>query len=261
MSEETGADATLDNDSPAAPAAINSVDDIPQAIRDKLEAGHKRGLQREIQQLKAQLQGHSQLKEQVTTLTEQLRGRVDISEDSDLEDISTQLSETLSSLQTEKEKAEAAATKQAQRLTDAEKRAEQFLSQYRNEVVSNAVLSNLGDKAVSPQAAETIRSELARFADFSQESLAFKMEVTDENGHTAEELVDAAKAVELIENGGRFGFCFKSQANSGTGGDLNSQGMANNRQAMLEILKDGKKLAEVRKTDPELYEKIATLGR
>ena len=211
---------------PAAPAtpapaqAITSIDQIPQALRNQLESQHRKGLQERLQQAEAKAAGLDGLRQQSQTLLEQLSERgVQFEEGSDFGDVALQLTGTLDSLKTEKEKLDAANKTQGEALSAAQKQAETFKSQYENTLINHASMRELAGKVVEGKAGELVAAELSKLAKVGEDgTVGYEMDITDENGHTAKQLVDAATAVGQLEaNVKDWGFAFKSTVNAGSG--------------------------------------------
>lgn len=203
-------------------SAITSIDQIPQHLRNQLEANHKRGLQSELQAARQQIESLNALKSQTGQLYEMLGDKIQIEEGSDLGDVASQIGGTLESLKTEKEKMEAANAKQGQLLEAAQKEAAQNLQNYHNTLITNDLYSQLGnDRTVSAKATELIAKELSQLAEVGDGGeVGFKMPVTDENGHTAEQVISAKEAVTLLESQKEWAAFFKATVNSGAGGEV-----------------------------------------
>lgn len=239
---------------PTTPPAISSIDQIPQNLRNQLEANHKRGLQSELAAARQQLEQLNQLKDQTAHLYEMLGDKVQFEEGSDLDDVASKIGGTLESLKSEKEKMEAANKKQAELLTAAQKEAEQNRNLYHDTLVMNDLFSQLGgDRAVSPKAAELIAKELKQFAIVEEGKVGFKMSVTDENDHTAEQVVSAKDAVDLLESQSDWAAFFSATVNSGTGGE-NLDGLKRNKDGSVnlnDLTSDPVRYLELMKTNPE----------
>jgi hypothetical protein len=262
MSDQTpeGGTQTIETPAPASPTppTISSIDQIPQALRNQLEANHKRGLQSELQAARQQLEQMNVLKEQTASLYELLGDKVTLEEGSDLGDVALQLGGTLESLKSEKEKMEAANKKQAELLTAAQKEAADFRNQYHNTLIKNDLYSQLGgDRAVSPKAAELIAKELASVAKVADDgSVGFTMPVTDENGHTAEQVISAKDAVTLLESQKEWAAFFKSTVNSGAGGEVvdNVKRQGDGSVDLEALTKDPAKYLEIMQKNPGLIQ-------
>jgi len=207
---------------PATPAPITSIDQIPQNLRNQLESQHRKGLQQRLADAEAKAASAGELRNQTQQFMEQLSGTMEFEEGSDLGDVALQLSGTLDSMKTEKEKLDAANTKQAEQLAEALKAADGYKSQYENTLINNATMNELAGKVVPGKAGELVAQELSKVAKVGEDgAVGFEIDVTDENGHTAKQVVSAEQAVKSLEaNVSDWGFAFKSTVNSGTGGDV-----------------------------------------
>lgn len=264
MSDQTPNDGTQTPQTPAAPAApaapqtITSIDQIPQALRNQLEASHKRGLQSDIAKLQAENQQLHGLKDQTAQLFDLLGDKVQFEEGSDLGDVANQIGGTLDSLQTEKQKMEAANKKQAELLTAAQKEAADFQNRYHDTLIMNDLYSQLGgDRAVSPKAAELIAKELKSIAAVNDSGeVGFKMPVTDENGHTAEQVISAKDAVATLESQKEWAAFFKSTVNSGAGGEVvdNVKRSGDGTVDLAALAADPQKYFEIMEKNPQLIQ-------
>jgi hypothetical protein len=261
MSDQTGSESTpnLTPETPQTPAAapsISSIDQIPQNLRNQLEANHKRGLQSELAAARQQLEQLNTLKEQTASLYDLLGDKVQLEEGSDLGDVAFQIGGTLENLKTEKEKMEAANMKQAELLTAAQKEAADYRSQYHNTMIKNDLYAQLGgDRTVSPIAAELIAERFSKVAEVGDDgTVGFKMSVTDENGHTAEQVISASEAVTTLESQKEWAKLFTATVNSGAGGEVvdNVKRGADGKVDLNALINDPQKYLEIMNTNPDL---------
>lgn len=202
---------------------ITSIDQIPQVLRTQIEVGHKKGLQAELTAAKEQLTTLNTLRENVSGFMEMLGGSVQLPEGSDLGDVAAQISGTLSTLQTDKEKAEAATLKQSELLVIAQKQAAENLASLHSTLIYNDLNSEImgNDRATSKMTGKCLADELCKFAKIGDKNaVSYEMEVTDENGHTAKQAIKVDQAVSLLEADVEWKDFFKNTVNSGAGGEV-----------------------------------------
>ncbi len=202
---------------------ITSLEQIPQALRTQIEMGHKKGLQAELVAAKEQLTNLNTLRENVSGFMEMLGSSVQLPEGSDLGDVAAQISGTLSTLQTDKEKAEAATLKQSELLVIAQKQAADNLASLHSTLVFNDLNAEImgNDRATSKMTGKCLADQLSKFAKIGdQNAVTYEMDVTDENGHTAKQAIEVKQAVSILEADVEWKDFFKSTVNSGAGGDV-----------------------------------------
>lgn len=207
---------------PPNPPSLTDVSQIPQDLRNKIEAQHKRGLQQQLQQAQTQLSQLNALKDNVAGFMGLLGERgIELGDDSDLSDVAGQISGTLDSLKTEKEKAEAANRKVGEQLEIANKRADQYERELHDTLVLHQLNKELAGKARSPKAAELIAKELRQYATVGKDkSVTFEMDITDENDHTSKQKVGVKEAVNALIGNDEWSDFFVANVNSGAGGDI-----------------------------------------
>jgi hypothetical protein len=255
MPDEIVIDPVVD---PVTPAPITRIDQIPQGLRDQIESAHRKTLQARTTAAEAKATSLESLRGQTASFMEQLGDRITLEEGSDLGDIGLQLTSTLDSMKTEKEKLDAANTKQGERLSASEKAAAGFKQQYESTLVNFATMAELSGKVVEGKAGELVAQELAKIATVGPDgSITFEMDVTDANGHTAKEQVNAETAVAAFEADVKnWGFAFISSVNGGTGeknevegtklvnGDLDWAAMAKDPTKFFDLMKTNSKAVE-----------------
>ena len=243
---------------------ITTIDQIPQSLRTQIEVGHKKGLQAELVAAKEQLTNLNTLRENVSGFMEMLGSSVTLTEGSDLGDVAAQISGTLSTLQTDKEKAEAATLKQSELLAIAQKEAADNLVSLHKTLIRNNLDGEImgNDIATSKKAGECIRDALEKFAKVGDSNaIVYEMDVTDENDHTAKQQIDVKKAVSLLEADTEWRDFFKSTVNSGAGGSIveNVQRTDNGAPDLtaLAATDEGvRKFMEIMNTNPALLNDI-----
>lgn len=262
------ATAVVDNASAAATREpITSLEQIPQALRTQIEMGHKKGLQAELVAAKEQLTNLNTLRENVSGFMEMLGSSVQLPEGSDLGDVAAQISGTLSTLQTDKEKAEAANLKQGELLVIAQKEAATNLASLHNTLIANELNSEImgNDKATSKMTGKCIADAIAKFAKVGDNNaVTYEMEVEDENGHKAKQAIDVKQAVSIFEKNIEWKDFFKSAVNSGAGGDI-GEGTENVQRtndgtldlgAMAATEEGVRKFMEIMEKTPELLNDV-----
>ena len=243
---------------------ITSIDQIPKALKTQLEIGHKKGLQAELVAAKEQLTTLNTLRENVSGFMEMLGSSVTLTEGSDLGDVAAQISGTLTTLQTDKEKAEAATLKQSELLAIAQKEAANNLTSLHNTLIHNDLNAEImgNEKATSKKAGDCIRDELSKFAKVGDNNaVIYEMDVTDENDHTAKQQIDVKKAVALLESNSEWKDFFKSTVNSGAGGSIvenvqRTDNGAPDLQALAATDEGVRKFMEIMNTNPALLNDV-----
>lgn len=253
------ADETIDPIDPieTQPTPITRLDQIPQNLRDQLESGHRKKLQARAIEAEAKAASLEGLRGQAQNFMESLGERITLEEGSDLGDIGLQLTASLDNLKTEKEKADAANVTQGKALATAEAAAKGYKTQFENTLVNHASMKELAGKVVEGKAGELVAQELAKIATVGENgSITYEMDVTDENGHTAKEQVNAETAVANFEADVKnWGFAFKSSVNEGTGeqlvdgtkqvnGDLDWDAMTRDPNKFFELMQKNPKAVE-----------------
>ena len=154
----------------------------------------------------------------------------------------------------------AANKKQAELLSTAQKEAADNLQKYHNTLIQNDLYSQLGGgRAVSPKAAELIAKELASVATVDSDgSVGYKMSITDENGHTAEQVISAADAVSQLEAQKEWSAFFSATVNSGSGGEV-VDGVKRGPDGKIDLnalIQDPQKYLEIMEKNPGLIQEL-----
>ena len=247
--------------SPAPPQAstINGWDDLPADVRNKLQAEHKRGLQQQLADAQRQLEQANTLRTQVSQLMESLPEGVE------LDDVADNVSATLESMKSEKEKLEAANRSQAEKLAAAEKLAEERLGTFHQTLKEHAFSLEAGPKAMSPAAAKLIAMHLNPISHVNENNeVVVKMDVTDENGHTEKNKeISVAEAVKLMEaDVTNFGPLFKSNVNQGSGGQIGIDGVRRTDTGGIDLASlTPEQYIELQKKNPAAIEKAVNAFR
>lgn len=249
------------------PQTITSIDQIPQELRNQLEANHRKGLQAKIAELTTQNQALGQLREQSAAFIDLAAANgFTIEEGSELGEVGSNLLGTLDSLQTEQEKltkANALKEKQLQEALDGQKALQGELN---STLVLHALQGQLGanengdPRCPSPMLAQKVAEHLASFAQHGDDGKfngTFEMDVVDsETGETEKKAVDAKTAVTLLEANADWKHFFTATVNSGVGGDA-VDGVKRGGDGNIdfnELVKNPAKYMEIMDKNPKLID-------
>lgn len=210
-----------------------------------LMAGNKKGLQREVADLRAKLQQHEALKGQVEEL---LGGRP-------FEELAPLLEETTTSLKSAQEQLKVKEQQHEKKLKDALTRAEQAELGLTSLKIDRSLSEALADKASTPAARQHLIDMAAKRAKVTKEGqVEVEMEF-EEDGVKVRKGVPPAKAIELMEaDVANFGPFFKATVASGTGSAVGGEATKKMPNGTVDVRgMDMDTYAKLRETRPELF--------
>lgn len=225
---------------------------MTQAELNAKMAENRRGLQKELTELKAKSQGFEQLQTQVSELLGS--GLIDGVED--LAGFREKANETIRTFQTEKEKFEADAKKYKKDLETAQETAKNFTNRYNQAQISRSISDEAGSKVVSPGALELIQMKLAQASTVGDDgTVTVTLNVKDDDGKVGPKAMSVKDAISVLEaDVSNYGTLFRSTVNSGTGIQVDGVKKAQDGTIDMEGL-SFEKFLELQKKNPNLLEK------